>query len=135
MVLSPTGKVVEDCWRAIPDHYKNVSTGVFVIMPDHFHGIIVIGTGMDGTGMDGTGMDGTGQFVGTGHAPSLQPGKPTPTIGNIVGSFKSAATKKIRETGCRDFGWQERFYDRVIRNADELQRIEKYIRMNPEKWR
>ncbi|MEI7897644.1 MAG: transposase, partial [bacterium] len=42
MALSDCGKIVDICWRAIPDHYKNTGLGVFAIMPDHFHGIIAI---------------------------------------------------------------------------------------------
>ncbi len=52
----------------------------------------------------------------------------------MVGSFKSAVTKKIHEVGIHDFGWQERYHDRVIRNEPELRRIEQYIRDNPKKW-
>jgi REP element-mobilizing transposase RayT len=32
------------------------------------------------------------------------------------------------------FAWQPNYYDRIIRNEDELQRIRKYILENPIKW-
>jgi putative transposase len=40
--LSLIGSVVDDCWRALPDWFSNVSLDAYVIMPDHLHGIIRI---------------------------------------------------------------------------------------------
>ncbi len=86
MLLTPCGLIVNDCWRTVPDHYKNVKLGVYAIMPDHFHGIIIIGVanqtghsetretttgGELGHGVnDGKPCDGR-NIVETGHAPSL----------------------------------------------------------------
>jgi putative transposase len=42
MQLNALGVIVEECWRAIPDHFPNVELGAYVIMPNHVHGIIVI---------------------------------------------------------------------------------------------
>ena len=36
------GQIAEQCWMEIPNHYPNVELDEFVIMPDHFHGIIII---------------------------------------------------------------------------------------------
>ena len=118
MVLSDCGKVADACWRSIPEHYKNIRLDKFVIMPDHIHGIIII---------DGQ----PGDAVETGHAPSLR----TATLGNFVGSFKSAASKKIHSAGMDKFGWQERFYDHIIRDDSEFRRISEYIRDNPKNWK
>jgi len=40
--LSGMGKVAEECWQAIPEHFLNVSLDLFVVMPNHVHGILVI---------------------------------------------------------------------------------------------
>lgn len=42
MKLNPCGKIVVDCWKAIPDHFDCVSLDEFVVMPNHVHGIIWI---------------------------------------------------------------------------------------------
>jgi hypothetical protein len=42
MFLSNLGKIVDECWHAIPDHFPFVELGAYVIMPNHVHGIIVI---------------------------------------------------------------------------------------------
>lgn len=52
----------------------------------------------------------------------------------MIGSFKSACTKHIRLSGDKNFAWQERFYERVIRTDRELENIRHYIKHNPRTW-
>ena len=53
----------------------------------------------------------------------------------IIGSFKSICTKTFRQKyNSQNSIWQERFYDRIIRTPEELNRIRKYIIDNPIKW-
>ncbi|MCF7833117.1 MAG: transposase, partial [Candidatus Marinimicrobia bacterium] len=40
--LNCIGKIVEKCWKDIPNHYKECELHEYVIMPDHIHGIIRI---------------------------------------------------------------------------------------------
>ena len=42
MALNDFGKIADECWRAIPEHFPSVELGAYVIMPKHVHGIIVI---------------------------------------------------------------------------------------------
>jgi REP element-mobilizing transposase RayT len=42
MQLNPYGQVVEDCWQAIPEHFPRIALDVFVVMPNHIHGILLI---------------------------------------------------------------------------------------------
>ncbi|MBL8028530.1 MAG: hypothetical protein JNL74_19050 [Fibrobacteres bacterium] len=37
------GKIVEETWARIPLHFDNVILDEFVVMPDHVHGILVLG--------------------------------------------------------------------------------------------
>lgn len=55
-----------------------------------------------------------------GHAPPLH---------RVVGSFKSAAS---RATG--HSLWQRSFYDRVVRNDEELRALREYVEENPLRW-
>ncbi|PIS27922.1 MAG: transposase [Candidatus Marinimicrobia bacterium CG08_land_8_20_14_0_20_45_22] len=43
MILNDAGKIVRQCWLEIPNHFPYASLDEFVIMPDHVHGIIVLG--------------------------------------------------------------------------------------------
>jgi len=109
MILSVSGKVVWECWWDVPMHYPDIKTGAFIVMPDHVHGILIINQGNM-----------------LNHIP---------TLGNVIGSFKSAVTKKIRENENPDFGWIPRFHDYIIRNEPERIIIERYIHDNPRRWR
>jgi putative transposase len=63
------------------------------------------------------------------HNPMLQD-----TISKAIRWFKGRTTFEIRKTH-RDFSWQSRYYDRIIRDAAEYDRILRYIRENPANYR
>ncbi len=154
MVLSNTGIIADLLWHEIPNHSPFVELGDFVVMPNHIHGILILNKpNRDKDDMVGTGRNivGTGRnIVGTGHALSLPPPPPPPqqqqqpgqkryqnigknTVSSIIGSYKSAVTKHANRLGFEN-GWQTRFYDHIIRNDAEHQRISDYIVNNPKNW-
>jgi hypothetical protein len=51
-----------------------------------------------------------------------------------VRTFKAAVTTQCRKEGIEGFRWQSRFYDRIIRDDDELNRLREYILSNPAQW-
>ncbi|KKQ87165.1 MAG: hypothetical protein UT11_C0056G0005 [Berkelbacteria bacterium GW2011_GWA2_38_9] len=55
------------------------------------------------------------------------------SVGSVIGQFKPAATKRIRKTNPL-FQWQRNYYDHIIRDNDDLQRIQRYINENPANW-
>jgi len=42
MSLSAMGRIADENWRAIPEHFQNIELGAHGIMPNHTHGIIII---------------------------------------------------------------------------------------------
>ena len=56
------------------------------------------------------------------------------SIGSIVRGFKIGVTKWYRQNTDVYTVWQKNYYDRIIRDEDELNRIREYIIYNPEKW-
>ena len=56
------------------------------------------------------------------------------TLGSMIGQFKGKCTKRIKAQGHNDFAWQSRFYDRIIRSEDALQKAWFYIAANPMNW-
>lgn len=42
MQLSQEGEIAKQCWMEIPEHFDNVELYEFIVMPNHFHGIIVL---------------------------------------------------------------------------------------------
>ena len=124
MRLNEWGKVVAFCWDEIPIHFLNVELDAFVIMPNHVHGIIVIAV----DGRRGTAC----------RAPTTEQfGKPVAnSFPTIIRSFKSATTKRINEIHSNPGVplWQRNYYERIIRDEDELTQIREYIAGNHFKW-
>jgi len=94
----------------------------FVIMPNHVHGILFLSPRICASR--------TGEAdVGAAH-------EPPSSLSMIVGYFKMNAAKRINAhrntSGARL--WQRGFYERVVRNDDELFRIREYIASNPKSW-
>jgi REP element-mobilizing transposase RayT len=107
IALNDYGKIVETQWKWLFGNYKHISMDEYVIMPDHFHGIILI--------------------VGNGRDRS-QHVKPLP---QIIGAFKTTSSKFIHSAGGLSFQWQKSYYDRIIRDEREMQNIRQYVRNNP----
>jgi putative transposase len=111
MRLSAIGQIVASCWKQIPQHFS-VLLDEWVMMPNHMHGIILMGDDPDVVGMV------------------------KPPLGLIIGTFKSAATKRVNEwRGERNSPlWQRNFYEHVLRNDADLGRVRQYIVDNPIRW-
>ncbi len=137
MELSNIGVIADVLWHQIPHHAIDVELGAFVVMPNHIHGILILNTNADEINnvVDKT--------VETGHALSLpipstpsqkrfrNPGKNT--VSSIIGGYKSAVTKHAHRLGYH-FKWQSRFYDVIIKNDSDYQRINDYIENNVLNW-
>ena len=116
MKLNQFGKIVKQCWCDLPKHYSNCEIDYYVIMPDHFHGILIIDNSREGS--------------------MTLPGTKRHGLSEIIRAFKSFSAKKINESLNKEkvFHWQKSFYDRIIRNEKELFQIRRYIEQNPLKW-
>src|SRR5205823_206535 len=116
MQLNAAGRIVASCWEDIPEHFPTVSLDGWVIMPNHVHGIVVITT-----------SDTTSAIMPLAAS--------TPSLGVIVGAFKSAATKRVNEwRRTPETLWQRSYYERVIRDDRSLNRVRQYIEENPVRW-
>ena len=103
--------IIEDNWKALPVRFPGIQLDIFVIMPDYLHFIL-----------------------------RLNPSQEChPTLDDVVGAFKSltarAALRYLRDVGHTPANkfWQRGYYERVLRNEDELQQKRKYILDNPVK--
>ena len=59
---------------------------------------------------------------------------PDPNLGEVIRTFKAATTYRIHAGGIPGFCWQHKYYDHVIRNDDDLNRVRQYIIDNPARW-
>ncbi len=132
MKLNDIGKLVQNYWVEIPNHFSNVMLDKFVVMPNHVHGIIIIGD--------------VGATLAVAPSPAITQNQragasPAPTsLGQIVGAYKSLCVnhwlKYIKQNKIDGIGkfWQRNYYEHIIRNENELNRIRHYIINNPMNW-
>jgi REP element-mobilizing transposase RayT len=114
MKLSEFGRIVERTWLNLPRFYANVSLENFVVMPNHVHGIVVIGE--------------------VRPTPELaQPRRHS--LSEVVRGFKSMSAREVNR-GAREPRalWQRGYYDHIIRDDADLTRIREYIDNNPVAW-
>jgi REP element-mobilizing transposase RayT len=129
------GEILNVCWLDLPNHYKNCFLDVSVIMPNHFHGIVIINNDHPvGTGLKPVPeMVGT---VGTGLKPVPTETKKQHGLSEMVRALKTFSSRRINEISGNDgvFRWQRSFYDHIIRDGKSLENIRNYIIYNPQKW-
>lgn len=121
MRLSEIGMQVQSEWLRSPQLRPdmNLMLDEFVVMPDHFHGIIIIGNNC---------------YNQTSHQAGNQFGSQSKNLASIMRGFKSAVTMQARRIVPK-FCWQPRYYDHVIRDDASMIRIRQYIVDNPSKWK
>ena len=106
MLLTLAGQTAIRTWYWLPTQYAYVSLDAWCVMPDHLHGILVLRA-------DDVSMK-------------------RKTIGSLVGAFKTRSTAEInrlRGTAGAQF-WQRDFWDHVILDQPDLERVRVYIRDN-----
>lgn len=52
VILNEGGKIVERFWLKLPKKFNNIILDEFIIMPNHFHGIIIIDNEKNNVGAD-----------------------------------------------------------------------------------
>ena len=149
MRLNDAGRMVERWWAELGNKYPTVIPDLCVVMPNHFHGIVVIThTPAASVGADLRVCpdlpDGLGAHTGEGAhigAPLRQPAGPAPDIPKTVQWFKTMTTNEyirgVKTLGWMSFPgrlWQRNYYEQVIRDDASLNRIRQYIADNPAQW-
>ncbi|MEA3485852.1 MAG: transposase [Candidatus Aerophobetes bacterium] len=148
MQLSELGKHVEKEWLKTPDIRPdmNLELDTFVVMPNHFHGIIGIGkneynmqrgserrdamhrvsTTTTNANTNATTPDNQTEYTN-------QFGPQSKNLASIIRGFKSSVTTYARKNNL-EFEWQPRFHDHIIRDDKSYKNIVNYIITNPQNW-
>jgi putative transposase len=118
--LSEIGKEIDSLWKAIPILFSSTTIDEFVIMPNHIHGI-----------------------VGISDAAYYKNGDKSQSLSYIIGKFKSLSWTNVKQNISSEIWnrkdsstqiWQKSFYDHIIRDEKDLERIREYIYNNPLQW-
>jgi REP element-mobilizing transposase RayT len=137
MRLNALGRIADECWRAIPEHFPNVTLGEHIVMPNHVHGIIWIHDDLGG----GT-IYRAPTTLNRAPTPNRAPanrmdafGKPTVgSLPTIVRSFKSSVTRRAgRESNTANI-WQRNYHDHILRDQADYEHAGGYILDNPSQW-
>ena len=136
-VLTEIGRIVQRAWFRLPAFFP-VILDEHILMPDHFHGILFIQQTDDGR-CKGEASDKPISLHNDIPGPMFCPnenGTQPGSLNAIIQNFKSTSTRKInqyRGTPGLDV-WQRNYYERIIRDEEELNRARVYIRCNPFRW-
>ena len=117
VALNDYGEIAKNEWLKTEIIRKNIRLGKFIIMPNHMHGIIFV----------------TDTLCGDSGRPTGSPLQSN-SIGSIVGQYKSVVTKSIRMAGFSDFKWQRNYFENIIKNDTDFEKIQNYILNNPLLW-
>jgi REP element-mobilizing transposase RayT len=143
MISNDAGLMVSNLWQKLAEKFDGVFIDEFCVMPNHFHGILVIdrNNNPDKSGRDKSGRDKSRPYDGE-----------NATLGEIIRWFKGRTTYEIRRLpSCTGdihdahihdnqnmfdpmFSWLRNYHERVIRNESDLENIRKYIVNNPANW-
>lgn len=117
MLLNAVGNMTNNQWLDLPNRFSFIVLHEYIVMPNHFHGII------ESIGYNRAGI------------------KPAPTIGDVVGAFKSLSTneyiKNVKQNNWQPFAgklWQRNYHEHIIRNEESYLEIAEYIQTNPLRW-
>ncbi|GAB4410261.1 MAG: transposase [Anaerolineales bacterium] len=173
--LNDAGRMVEEEWLRVASQFPFVETDAYVVMPNHFHGILFIvgenaganppftpnsakGTHAAGANLvfapasDGEargahkeGDHKKGDHKKGDHKDRPYAARPCGTLpgslGRVVQAFKSRTTHRyvmgVRYHGWTPFPgrlWQRNYYEHIVRNEADLNRIREYVATNPLRW-
>jgi putative transposase len=136
MGLNDAGTIVLNCWKAIPRHFGGVCLDAFVVMPNHVHGIIVLLDVRRTSDAARSHVAAPRPVENGGIDLSMPDGTVPGSLGAIIQNFKAVSTRKVSASrGVPGVPiWQRNYYERILRDEDEMQRIQDYIEINPVFW-
>lgn len=134
--LNVVGEMVRKEWLALSDRFPSIHLDEFIIMPNHFHGILFLPGSAVGVGLVPTRGIEAGDHKGRPYGETggvLN----NPDLGEVIAAFKSITTnqyiKGVKTKNWPAFKkrvWHRNYHDRIIRNEKELENIRRYVMYN-----
>jgi REP element-mobilizing transposase RayT len=155
MRLSPIGKIMRNFWICTSRHFRNIHLDEFMVMPNHFHGIMIIKQPKANASNSlllpaGNPSQNFPRLI----APVRLKSFPRPrntllvktnrinrtgiksseSFHDVICSFKSAAKNWCDKFGYNIFSWQPRFSESIISDEATLNNLRQHITTNPIRW-
>jgi len=141
MALNDIGRIVEKCWQDIPAHFPHADLDEFIVMPNHFHGILVIKGSVGAYKHTPQRSDQSVQSRANIYSPlrkDISDGStlrsPSKTVGSVIRGFKIGVSQWVHKNTEIFSVWQRNYYEHIVRNEKELDQTRQYIRDNPFAW-
>ncbi len=109
LCLSDIGAVVEKQLQELPVRFPNVRIDEYVIMPNYIHLIVFV--------------DETENFSSSSCG-----------LNDVVRVFKSLASRECKANFQIDGLFQRSYYDHLIKDKTDYEKIVRYIKENPKSW-
>ena len=129
MRLSPVGQMVYREWYQLPERFSGLESTAFVLMPNHIHGVLSY-CAKAPENQAASALQQTN--ISDVRLPQVARG----SLGAILRAFKSSTSLRYHRMRESDAGplWQRNYYEHIVRNPAELERIYAYIVNNPCQW-
>ena len=106
LLPSRYGQIALAIWAGLPQRWPPVQLDRYVLMPNHLHVILLF----------------------------PDAARTLPSLGTVVNWYKRAVTVEVRRTEPTLTLWQRGYYDHVVRDERDMDRIREYIELNPGRW-
>lgn len=110
IILSGIGKIVAECWTGMERIYEGIKPETYIIMPNHFHGIISIIKQNDKESIKILGFP------------------------DVIRNFKAFTSHEYYTKEFNNKLWQRGYFEHIIRDEKQQIKIERYINNNPATW-
>jgi len=136
--VNAMGKIAQECWSEIPVHFPNVGVDVFTVMPNHVHGILFIyeNNPVETNSFPSVGARTRRGTIYRAPTPKIEQfGKPMAgSLPTVIRTFKASVTRRAgRELNLSTI-WQRNYYEHILRDQADYERIASYILDNPLAW-
>lgn len=142
MQLSEIGKIMQATLENMAHHFPDVEIWNRIIMPNHIHIVIAVGTrhGASASSSTPASVETAPQKRNFGclkpkrHvAQESQDFHHNSRLAIIIGQIKSTVKREANKR-CITFNWQPRYHDHIIRNQRAFENIMNYIDANVDNW-
>lgn len=124
MMLNKVGRMIEKWWWELKNKFTEIELDEYMIMPNHFHGIIML----VGADLCVSPNDPKGEHIGS-PLPKIVQWFKTMTTNEYIHGVKRNIYAQINKRL-----WQRNYYEHIIRNEDDLKQVREYVLYNPLKW-